>query len=802
MEHQPTDQSILNKPVSITDRLKGLKLDLYQHIRRCWGEAGERAHIQALAESLNDIGDAVISIGDEAEEWLNNSSPGEFMPRYVLYEWMDQAKSFLILWRDVLFQTQKAWLMVSVREVNIAQFQKLREESQKSVEQAASVLLNDLDELPAHPLNNAKQLEKWGFQDTPWQIYKAQLSQLPQQGEALRQQSDTLWNSSGTFVLIGSHFLDTYDAWLQQIDQLKTGLTALLQQVDESPSVDRITVAEQLEQLNDQWLQVGSPEKFQNQLDDYLSDLPGKERVVVDVNGGSLMYKDVDLQKSTRSWLESELVSDIYDLNTIRDSVSNKISLSSVNIRNRLAVDRTDEPMSDQQSASQALQNFLSSLDRSKESILKLKESSLQQIREHFIVTRMYTDKFLPRSLQYTITQYRDAARWQELRNWVKEKGARVTQFRQDVRAEEALSVSERVVRLVKSRSPQKDNSHYTNLYLNEGWIGDSFVVGREQELNRVKALVDNWKLGFRGSVLVTGKRFSGKSLFVDLVDHRFFRSAAIRLAPNSRLVIGQHEMDTGCELKSVFQFVDQHWDKGPAMVLLDDLEHWHDDQTPLAKNVDILLEFIDHHASQLFFVVAMSNWLKAHLAQAFAVDKVFQSEINLGSMRADELRQAIYVRHSATHTELINEEKEEMNSSQLYKYINRIHQLSEGNIGEALHRWAYSVEKYTDRQIMVKNTPSYGLPSFLSSDSALLLRAIMLQKETSRYLLRKQFGPAFILNYQVVLQRLLNLGILKDQRSWIQVNPYLANDVARMLSKKLDFSYQFTNNSKERTVL
>ena len=373
-------------------------------------------------------------------------------------------------------------------------------------------------------------------------------------------------------------------------------------------------------------------------------------------------------------------------------------------------------------------------------------------------------------------------------------------QLRKNVREEEALSVSEKMVRLVRDRTPDVENSHYTNMFLTEGWIGDSFSVGRKEEMEHLDSIVENWKLGFRGAVSITGKRFSGKTLFTEMISQRHFQGNTIHLIPNEKLNFEGRTFETTYNLKEVLNFITKYGLHSQAMILIDDLELWQDKKTSLGENVVNLLKTIDESAINLFFVVSMSNWLKTHLNQVFEIDKIFQGEINLDRMGFSEIQEAILIRHSATHMELINEDQEEVTGAEVGKIINRVCKNTEGNIGEALLRWSSLIRHYNEEQVVVKTLSNYALPEFINTDIALVLKVIMMEKRTGDYQLRKLFGPAFKLKYKVLIQRLLNLGILSRDVNVLEINPFLVNDIGRKLEEKMDF--QFRNKKAYQSSL
>ena len=153
--------------------------------------------------------------------------------------------------------------------------------------------------------------------------------------------------------------------------------------------------------------------------------------------------------------------------------------------------------------------------------------------------------------MQYTLQQYREGERWKFVREWFLRQGSIIRQFRKSVREEGALSLSEKLVRVVIARTCEPENSLYTNMFLTKGYIGDSFLVGRTAELRRIASVVDNWKLGFRGSLMITGTRFSGKTLLGELIGQKHFSENTIRIKPEAKIQLAGRVFDSDFDLRA-----------------------------------------------------------------------------------------------------------------------------------------------------------------------------------------------------------------------------------------------------------
>jgi len=349
------------------------------------------------------------------------------------------------------------------------------------------------------------------------------------------------------------------------------------------------------------------------------------------------------------------------------------------------------------------------------------------------------------------------------------------------------LSDAEKIVRLIQSRVGDESNSNYASIFLTKGFIGESFAVGREQELAHAKDLVNNWKDGFRGAVVITGERFSGKTILGELIANQFFDNNTIRLAPNTLIKLNGRRMTTGFDLEPVLAFIKKYTTvKEPPLIWIDDLELWWDKDLPLSQNVRTLRKFIDNNANRLFFLVSMSNWLNTHLNLFHETSKVFQAEINVDKMSLEEIREAIMIRHGATHKKLINAEGEALTPNEFKRLIDKIYRIAGGNIGEALNRWSCATARGDEEHVRHIGGVNFGLPDFLNPDAAILLSAIMIEKRTNEYRLRRIFGPAFTEKYAPILQRLIGIGLLRRQLDgWLEINEVLVNELGHLLEDK-----------------
>lgn len=759
------------------------------------------AHLRALAEKATPLRAAMTGLGEHCFETLTahalTDKDRQFRYHLIHFQWAERAKQFLILWRDVLFQQQKGTLLRREGQLSEEALQRLYRDSCEVLRSAANGLVSFPAEAAAAARRQRggyrRQVEQWRRQQNPWPVYRQQLSRLAEQCRRLQEDYESLLAIAETFGQVRELIAEMLASARAQLSDSRATARQTIAYFDEP--VQPRKVAARLEDLEARIDTAPSLKTYTEQLEQMIDRLPEKMRTPVATSGGLVQYKEVSFRKSARLWLESEILPLLYEIGDLRAADSSGLRMSLVNIRNRallLAAEMKEgkQPDFERSDFSQPLNAFLKKEQSAAESLTELETTVQQRLEQDFRLADVYhpTRNFLPLPLQSSINQLRinQGELLNRAQNWFDRQVRRIQQLHTTVRREEILSTSEKVVRLIRHRQGDESNVHYTSIFLTKGYIGESFWVGRTGELRHIKSLIDNWRGGFRGAVMITGQRFAGKSLFGDIVAQRYFPGHTIRLAPESVLELDGRRLTVGYDLAEALEFIRKYTVRDRYLVWIDDLERWWDPAVPLSRNVRALRRYIDNYANRLFFLVSMSNWLQGRLDRLHDIGKVFQAEINVSRMPEQDLREAILIRHGATHKSLVDEKGREVTPVQFRRMIRRIYQASEGNVGEALNKWAYSTRRHDEERVRHQYRSAYTLPDLVTPDNGLLLSAVMLSKRTNEYRLRKRFGPAFADKYGDILLRLQSVGLVTRQwDDWLEVNELTVNDVGRQLERK-----------------
>jgi len=621
-----------------TDRLEGM---VAEAIEASWQSLDPSALLEAMTEAAGVLTAAFLAIGDEAYAALESGrdqpldEAEELKWSAITFEWSAQAKGFLLLWRDVLFELQRARLLLADEAIVESRMERLRARSQQTLSGAAAELIDLLKVSRKTPTGQlplkTKLLKKWRLQTNPWPAYREQMEQVPAQCQDLLQTHRQLMDALDTFHRIREEVRQMEAGCRTELEATESLIGRALEliegEMEANPAQSLGKLAALLEDLEIKHVLPHHLNTFIVRLENQTEGLPEKLEVAVAVNGGILERKDVYLQRRAQQWLESEILPLLYESWEVTESVYNGLKMALVNIRNRAlllsAGNREGKaPDFDPTDLSQpliALQGAGKQAAAELDNLFGVLEGRLA---ESFRLSLIYdtSNYFLPVPLQSTINQLQlNQNKWLvKLRRWFLRQQLALRRLRQTVEQEELMSVSEKVVRYIKHWQGDPDNQHYSSIFLTRGYIGESFAVGRRDELEHVAALVRHWDNGFRGSVAITGQRFSGKSLFGELLASRFFPENTVRLLAGEAVQVQGRKLKGGYDLREALEFIRKYTLNVRPLIWLDDLELWWEAGIPLRQNVRALIRFIDQYSNTIFFAISMSNSLREHL-DAFA---------------------------------------------------------------------------------------------------------------------------------------------------------------------------------------
>lgn len=778
-----TETSVAAPAIPLEELTERFARELPEELSRTWRMLKPAAHLGVLAEVVDALTVQVIEIGATAEVTESD------LAQFVIYEWLEEAKSLLILLRNVYFEEKRAQLMVYEGKLGEEQFARLKSASREGTEAAAADLIELLREGPTRTTQMTAKKKRWKLQRSPWPVYREQLGQLRDQVTGLSEQARDLFLTADIYLRIQDLFRSTFQQYLDYLKALEVKLSEALRpglEDDNGPSAAAL-----LRIVSSHAGSAPEPDtsaEFIERLEALTKGLPGNRDFVTEASGGVLLNRDLNVQRATTNWVESELMSELQDFYLRRGQIESRLQIAIQTGENRLELSNEEAKALATQDIPQTIAQLTRNLARSIEAIGNLEAEVRAHLDAELHASSAYHPEFLHLGMQQTLSQYRryQESGFRQLQAWARKQWMLLNDLSLESRREEQLGFSERIVRLVRARIVDPENAHYTSMFLTKGYTGESFRVGREAELARVEQMVENWRLGYRGAVLITGHRMSGKTFFGELIAHRHFSNNFITLTPGSRIDLDGRILKPTRDLKQAVEFVVRYAVRKPLMVWIDDLSNWRDEETPLISDVLSLLKTIDYNAGKFFFAVSVSTQLHAQLQQYTNIDQHFQAILEMDRMSPEEIQQAIQIRHGATQLQLVDKNNEPLDHDQVNRMILPVYRSSRGHIGDALRRWAYAIEPLGSESVRFNGVPPYVFPEEISQDSGLLLRTVLVDRMTNEYQLRKQFGPAFRERFQPLVQRMLNLGILlRNPSGALEINPALVTDVEVLLERK-----------------
>lgn len=768
-----------------------------------WVELEPNQQSIALSTLGQQLCQALIALGDHRAQIFVSSEEKkaeiQLQDYLFFYRWLAAGKSFLLLWRDTTFEHLHAQLLSLDNEIQQANWAAWQQDASSNLMDAATELQGLLPELEAEYAADSKMANKmidtWKHQALPWPVYREQIGTITTQIRDLATKHDLLGQNSAALQKIRKIILNDIEAGVAEIDQLKKIAREANTYIEENAVEARSRIPAYLENQEAQISQQKLGKRFNLALEKGLETLAGETQVPVAVVGAAMQVKEINFRRYISRWLDSETLPLLYEVWELTTNIRNNLKMALINIRNRAILlnnENNEHPEKGliSNNLCQPLQSFLlQTSDREKE-LHKLHELVQSRLDAHFKLSKVFQSSnfFLEVPLQSTLNQFRNNQNQLliNLNRWWNKQRQRVQRWLSSVQAEDALSLSEKIVRYIEHRIPPANNQAYTSIFLTKGYIGESFWVGRKAELQRIATLIKHWRKGYRGSVLLRGDRFSGKSLFGDLVSNRYFPNETIRLLPNTLLNLHGRTFETNFDLGASLEFISKYRFDQPPLIWLDDLELWHDPSCTIHQNTRALLRHMDHHANTIFYLIAAANPLCHYLESNHELSKHFQAILPLDSMNQEEIQQAILIRHGATHKDLVTKEGLALEPSDFQQAVGRVYRASAGNIGEALNLWAYQTQRRNEDQVYQTKTSFLQLPNFIEADQAILLRTLLLEKRTTEYRLRKRFGPAFSPRYAEALLRLQSVGLLtRHLDGWLEINEAAANSVIRQLKNK-----------------
>ncbi len=766
--------------------------DLIKKYRLKLEESSTALNLQeVILADFIDFCNAYITLGDSEFRKLNEMSKNDKLSVYLIHYTLSESfKDLLFLNRDVLLQLSIAQHKKADNLVN-------EDAIQNHFTASKDVILESLDQFEQKALWEEKEVErskktkkglasKLEHEQNPWEIYKDQFFKIQEQIITINVSGKSFVHDIEVFKEIRNHTDEVCQSVLKEAEEmilyLEDGINTLEALIEVS-QIDQSLV----------WLEnvVGKIELYlplQENFTSYLESKTiklGKVNLPIATSEGILLTKKMDIGKAAQKWLDYTPLPYFMDLCENRVQTIAYFKHRLLNLENALMLDK----------ANNSLETLSVQLDGFKNVVISLKEyhekqgkvvANIQKVMEtEFLGTNIYnSDDFLEVSLQSSMFQLTSKRKGLvsrfggSLKNFISRLGAK---YEQNI-VDNPTQRMDQAMQCIEYRMFKEENAHYDTLFLNKNFVGDLFLVDREEDEKKIADAIGVWQSGIHKSILVLGNPLSGKSTFMEKMAKEHFGKQVISLRPDSEMVVEGRKFKTTKDLGETLNNVKKSLYNTRPAVLIDDLEVWRSKDYSFLENVQSLLDFLDLETDHVFLMVSISDMMKKHLDNRLSFSDRFSNEINIGQADFNTIYKAILLRNGASHRILVDEKETALTDKKIEQNVRRLCKTLDYNLGEVLQAWTYGTTMIIDNKVIYKDR-DIEFADFFTPDELLILKHVVLYTYINEIILKDFMGKRFEQDYKSSLRRLINTKVLlRDEIGDLRINTVLGHDIRELL--------------------
>ena len=529
---------------------------------------------------------------------------------------------------------------------------------------------------------------------------------------------------------------------------------------------------------------------------------------------------NIPIRKITRYYIESRFIGPTYDnLEKIADSLKNSIfiindllNLTRFNLEN-IPEDLPDKKEMISPIISEACQHILIEEEKSdliRNDIIALIDNSFEEVFEKLNSYKIYTtlDEYLSlirehknQKVKKTINVYFDDARHFFKNLTVKMLYSRsewILLTKNITESEHYGGESHKILDLIESVSPKEkviENlpQYYKKLFSGRSSISEDFWISRQNDEDMFQSGINRINSGYKGGIMITGDRNSGKTAFCRYTASKLFRKEKIYhlfpiytgsvqisdfIAELSKLTSTQgdlHEIMNEQEPGSVF--------------IIHDLELWWERSLDGCEVIKLLMNLIREYSKKIVFIVNMNPFAYDLIDKMVSLQEVFISIIHLSPFDSKDIEKMIMRRHRSSGLKFVlnKNEEEELSDIRMANLFNKYFSLSEGNPGTALKAWLVNIVKVSGNNIIMNypHLPDTKILSELDDDWKTVLIQLILHKRLTYAKLEKIFLHDHT-RIHGIISSLLRTGMIEERNEDLFiVNTFIEPHLIRILKRE-----------------
>ena len=334
---------------------------------------------------------------------------------------------------------------------------------------------------------------------------------------------------------------------------------------------------------------------------------------------------------------------------------------------------------------------------------------------------------------------------------------------------------------------------YYRQLFTGQQPIGEEYWVGRREALKRAATAVRRHGLGYGGGLLVVGGPDTGKTALC-----RRIVAAHVDARRVHRVVPPEGgTADPAVFRRRLLEALGGQGDPRHVLaalprdsaILLPDLELWWERHPQGYDVIDEVLRLLDEFSGHCLFVAHLNTHAYRFLSRVRPLSRAFLDTVACEPFDAEELQEAVLVRHHSTglRFELDGRHEEQLSDFTIARFFSALFEHTAGNVGAALRTWVACIEEVQGDRLRLRrpSRPSLSALDGLSEDDRVWLRQFVLHKQLTQLRLSRLFrvGESAAHRRAAELKR---MGlIVESQAGVLEMHPHLHAFVIQHLDER-----------------
>lgn len=333
---------------------------------------------------------------------------------------------------------------------------------------------------------------------------------------------------------------------------------------------------------------------------------------------------------------------------------------------------------------------------------------------------------------------------------------------------------------------------YYQNLFSGSSSIVDDFWIERTTEQNRFETLVQKYKAGYQGAILILGNKNSGKTAFSRFMAQQHFKGQ------NTHFILPPLHGSRNVEvLQSVVNKVVAEGDpdlnlsklKKGSVIIFNDLELWWENNSDGDKAVRQILHWINIYSHKYLFIINTSRYSYKAIHKHVELDPYILGTVECLPFGAEEIRNLIMSRHRSSGMIFsIGKYRRGITTDiRLAALFNKFFIHSNGNPGLSLYSWLASIEKITGNHLVIHPPKPLSSSVFekLTPDWNVVLSQIFLHKRMDVFKLKRVLHMDES-EIEEIIRSLLLAGLINERNTGLYtINPAITHWLANYLKNK-----------------